>query len=174
MKYILTVVAFFLALSPVMAQTFDAVFLKANISKLKNGKAYTLLVADLMPKEKYNYKPSNEEMEFGKQLLHISENLCWLSSSYLISNINPLTKDDSKLTSKKDIITIVTKAYDYAIYALQNFDTKTLSDSAKFFAGPMNKLQIINLLQDHQTHHRAQLLVYLRLNGIKPPSYVGW
>jgi uncharacterized damage-inducible protein DinB len=38
----------------------------------------------------------------------------------------------------------------------------------------MNKLQIINLINDHQTHHRAQLLVYLRLKGVKPPEYVGW
>jgi uncharacterized damage-inducible protein DinB len=38
----------------------------------------------------------------------------------------------------------------------------------------MNKLQILNLLNDHQTHHRAQLIVYLRINGIKPPDYVGW
>ncbi len=38
----------------------------------------------------------------------------------------------------------------------------------------MNKLQINNPMQDHQTHHRAQLLNYLRLNGIKPPAYIGW
>lgn len=157
-----------------MAQTVDAVFLNANISKLKNAKEYTLQVANLMPVDKYNYKPSKEEMEFGKQLLHISANLCWLSSSYLTGNKNPLTEADSKLKFKKDIITVVTKAYDFAIDALQNFDTKAWADSVKFFAGPMNKLQIINLMQDHQTHHRAQLLVYLRLNGIKPPDYVGW
>lgn len=157
-----------------MAQTFDAVYLTANISKLKNAKAYTLQVASLMPAEKYDYNPSKEEMDFGKQLLHISENLCWLSSSYLTGNKNPLTDADGKLTSKNDIITIVTAAYDFAIDALQNFDTKSLADTVKFFAGPMNKLQIINLIQDHQTHHRAQLLVYLRLNGIKPPAYVGW
>ncbi|WP_374662973.1 DinB family protein [Parasegetibacter sp. NRK P23] len=38
----------------------------------------------------------------------------------------------------------------------------------------MSKLQIINLLSDHQTHHRGQLLVYLRLCGLTPPKYVGW
>ncbi len=157
-----------------MAQTIDEAYLKANISKLKNAKEYTLKAANSMPEGKYNYKPSKEEMEFGKQLLHISENLCWLSSSYITTNKNPLTEADSKLASKKDIITVVTNAYDFAIIALQNFDAKSLTDNVKFFAGPMNKLQIINLIQDHQTHHRAQLLVYLRLNEIKPPSYIGW
>ena len=174
MKYIFAFVTLFLTSLSIAAQTVDAVFLKANITKLKNAKAYTLQVADLMPEEKYNYKPSSEEMEFGKQLLHISENLCWLSSSYLTTNKNPITEADGKLTTKQDITIVVTKAYDFAINTLQNLNTKTLADTVKFFAGPMNKLQIIDLIQDHQTHHRAQLLVYLRLNGIKPPAYVGW
>ena len=174
MKFIITIITFFLTSSLLMAQTIDAVFLNANITKLKNAKEYTLQVANLLPAEKYNYKPSKAEMGFGKQLLHISENLCWLSSSYLTGNKNPLTEADGKLTSKKNIIAIVIKAYDFAIDALQNFDTKALADTVKFFSGSMNKLQIINLIQDHQTHHRAQLLVYLRLNGIKPPEYVGW
>lgn len=174
MKYIFVVVVLFFTLSSMMAQTVDAVFLKANITKLKNAKQYTLEVANLMPVEKYNYKPNKEEMEFGKQLLHISQNLCWLSSTYITSKKNPLTEAEGKLTSKKDISTIVAKAYDFAVDALQNFDTKALADTVKFFAGSMNKLQIINLIQDHQTHHRAQLLVYLRLNTIKPPDYVGW
>ena len=174
MKYIFIAVSFFFTFSSLIAQSVDTVFLNANITKLKNAKEYTLQVSDLMPEEKYNYKPSKEEMEFGKQLLHISENLCWLSSSYLTSNKNPLTAADGKITSKKDIVTVVKKGYDFAIDALQNFDPKTLTDTVKFFSGPMNKLQIINLIQDHQTHHRGQLLVYLRLNGIKPPDYVGW
>ncbi len=59
-----------------MAQTNDAMSLEVNILKLKNAKNYTLKVAELMHQEKYNYKPSNEEIDFGKQLLHLSENLC--------------------------------------------------------------------------------------------------
>ena len=43
-----------------------------------------------------------------------------------------------------------------------------------FFAGPKTRSQIIQLVDDHHTHHRAQLIIYLRLLGIKPPRYVGW
>ena len=155
-------------------QLTEEAFLNAHISKLKNAQAYTLKVARSMPAGKYDYKPSPEEMLFSRQLLHISETLCWLTSSYLTSNKNPLTAAEGKLTSKEEIIAVVTKAYDFAIDALQNFAPNTLTDRVQFFAGPLNKLQIINLVQDHQTHHRGQLMVYLRLNGIKPPEYVGW
>lgn len=174
MKNLFTALCILLVTSTIKAQTFDTTFLNAHITKLKNAKEYTLQVANLMPAEKYDYKPSKEEMDFGKQLIHISQNLCWLSSSYITNKENPLTAADGKLSTKNDIIGLVAKAYDFAINALQNFETNSLAEPVKFFAGPKSKLQIINLIQDHQTHHRGQILVYLRLNEIKPPAYVGW
>ena len=39
---------------------------------------------------------------------------------------------------------------------------------------PMNKKNIFQLLLDHITHHRSQLVLNLRLCGIKPPRYIGW
>ena len=89
MKNIFTTLCFLLLASSIKAQTFDSLFLKAHITKLKNAKEYTLQVANLMPAEKYDFTPSKEEMIFCFYLLHISENLCWLSSSYLTSNPNP-------------------------------------------------------------------------------------
>jgi uncharacterized damage-inducible protein DinB len=155
-------------------QKIDSFFLKAAATKLEHAKEYTLRVADLMPEESYAFKPTPDEMSFGEQLLHLSANMGWLCSSYLGNLKNPVTKADSKSQKKEDIITVLNKTYDFVLNALKHFNPVHLADTVSFFAGPMNKLQIINLLNDHQTHHRGQLLVYLRLNGIKPPDYVGW
>ena len=157
-----------------MAQSTDTLFIQAHITKLTHAKEYTLKVAELMPEEKYSYQPSKEEMSFGEQLLHIGDNLTWLSSTHLSKKEAPLKDTANKSPGKKKVIAWVIAAYDYAIESLQQFDLKELSTTVKFFAGPMSKLQIINLIQDHQTHHRGQILVYLRLNGIKPPAYTGW
>ncbi len=127
-----------------------------------------------MPSDKYDFKPVKEERSFGEQLLHLASNLGWLTSSYLANEKNPVTATDMKLTNKDSIIAVLNKSYDYAIDVMQKFSPQHLADTVKFFAGPMNKLQIITLINDHQTHHRAQVLVYLRLNGIVPPEYVGW
>ena len=51
---------------------------------------------------------------------------------------------------------------------------KDLDTIVDFFAGPMSKRQILTLLNDHYTHHRGQIIVYLRMNDIKPPRYRGW
>jgi uncharacterized damage-inducible protein DinB len=159
---------------PLRAQNIDSLFLKASIIKLEHAKKYTSKVAELMPGEKYNFKPTPDEMTFGEQLLHLSANMKWLCTSYLSSSEIPILKTSKQCQNKECIITELNETYDYAIYVLRHFNPLQLSDTVTFFAGPMNKIQIINLLNDHQTHHRAQLLVYLRLNGIKPPEYVGW
>ena len=52
-------------------------------AKWKNAKIYALKVAELMPEEQYNFKPVPDVMTFGEQLLHIAQNMNWLSSAYL-------------------------------------------------------------------------------------------
>ena len=93
-----------------------------------------------MPEHQYGFRPTKEEMSFGEQLLHICSNLGWLSSSYLSTGNNPVTKEDSKLQSKDSIGQVVVQTYDYAIAVLTRFSAANLSDNVKFFAGPMSKL----------------------------------
>jgi uncharacterized damage-inducible protein DinB len=169
--FLITIILFPILL---FAQTTDSVFMQAAIKKLKDAKEYTMKTVSLMPAEKFGFKPTKQEMSFGEQVLHLSANMGWLCSSYLGKESNPVSDTDMKLEKKESIMLVLDKAYDFALTTLEHFDTKNFSDKVDFFAGPMNKLQIINLLNDHQTHHRAQMLVYLRLNGIKPPDYVGW
>lgn len=171
LKMLLSTLLYF---NSVSAQNADALFLEAAISKLRHSNDYTLKVASLMPEENFSYRPHAGEMTFGEQLLHIAANMEWLCSSYLTSAENPVSSTDNKAVKKEVILKVLSKAYGYALSSLEGFDAKQLRDTISFFAGPMNKLQIINLLNDHQTHHRGQLIVYLRLNAIKPPDYIGW
>lgn len=145
-------------------------------TRLTNAKRYTLAVADRMPDAQYDYRPTPDEMTFRAQTVHIAQNLTWLTASYLTQTPSPLSAASLKATnqSKAEAMQMVTQAYDYAIEAIRLFDPAHLDDTVSFFAGPLTKRQIMLLMADHQTHHRAQLLVYLRLNDIKPPDYVGW
>ena len=171
---LLFVVFFLLFTNAVTAQKTDSLFLDAAITKLQNSKEYTLKVANCMPEEKYGFKPVSGEMSFGEQLLHIAANLGWLTSSYITNVKGPVTKLATPIQKKEEIMQVLNKTYDFTIGALKSFDASHLADTVSFFAGTKTKLQIINLISDHQTHHRAQLIVYLRLNGIKPPEYIGW
>jgi len=149
--------------------------LEAHASKLQGAKEYTLKVAESMPDSLFHFRPVADEMTFGEQLVHISENLYWLSSTYLSEQPNPITeKANAKNMSKTEIMAYVSKAYDYAIASINSSQPESLTKEFDWNGRKLNKIQFLNLIQDHQTHHRGQLIVYLRLNQIKPAPYRGW
>lgn len=155
----------------------DKTYLAEIQTKWANAKVYTLAVADLMPAEHYDFRPVADEMPFAEQMVHLSSNMVWLSSSYLSSEKPPFTAKEIatfSTKSKAEIRGVMEQSLDYAMNAVKNLPPDQLNESVKFFSGPMTKRQIIMLMNDHLTHHRAQSIVYLRLNSITPPKYVGW
>jgi uncharacterized damage-inducible protein DinB len=96
-----------------------------------------------------------------------------LSNTYFTEKEYKKIKDEKKY-SKAETIALVQKSFDSVYEIIKKSDPELLNSKVAFFAGPKTKLQILNLLQDHVTHHRGQLLVYLNLNHIQPPKYVGW
>lgn len=163
---------FYFVTSKSYAQQKDSLSSQLEV-KWANAKIYTLKMAELMPEEFYNFKPTPDVMSFKEQLLHISQNIQWLSTSYLLSGKKPPKNDSASLT-KAMIIQRLTDAYNMGLLAHQSLSAEQLDQAVSFFAGPMTKRQILLLLHDHQTHHVGQIIVYLRLKGIKPPAYVGW
>ena len=145
----------------------------AFIEKWQNSKTYLMDIAKAMPEDKYNFKPTEREMSFGEQLLHIKENIDWLSTSYFTNEDFDKKKDESTY-SKQEIISMLEKSFDNVSEIIKETKPESLNEKVEFFAGPKTRLQILNLLQDHVTHHRGQLIVYLNLNEITPPKYVGW
>ncbi|MBK9983978.1 MAG: DinB family protein [Saprospiraceae bacterium] len=141
--------------------------------KWKNAAEYTLEFAQAMPEDQYGYKPVPAEMSFREQLKHIAANMVWLSSSYLKgkhTSIDPTKTGDSK----KEIIELLNQAFNYAKQTVDGLQEKDLNEPVDFFAGMMSRRRILLLMTDHVTHHRGQLVVYLRLNDVVPPSYRGW
>ena len=156
----------------VKAQSVDSLPVELA-RKWVNSKNYALKLANLMPENEYDFKASPEEMSFREQLLHISDNINWLSSSYLFINGPGIRTPTSKL-SKADVLKILSDAYDRGLAAHFKITVAQMDEKITFFAGPLTRRQVLILMHDHQTHHLGQLIVYLRLKGIKPPDYTGW
>lgn len=153
------------------AQTADSLINQLG-RKWINAKEYVLHLAESMSEEHYNYKPVPEIMSFKQQLLHIADNMQWLSSDYLLAQ--RVSKPDTAHMGKAAIIKYMSQAYDMALQAHFNLTNENANDVVSFFAGSMSRRQILIIMHDHQTHHLGQLVLYLRLKGVKPPDYVGW
>ena len=99
--------------------------------------------------------------------------MVWLSETYFI-NANFIKSEKPTLKTKEEIIKELENAFNKVSEIIKKVALKDLTTKVDFFAGPKSKLQILNLLQDHVTHHRGQIIVYLNLNEIKPPKFSGW
>ena len=129
-----------------------------------------------MPEDKYDFKASPESLSFAENLMHIGYAIDWHSQSLLGGRESRVWKTDTVFKvankSKKDMITTIDKTFDEAISLIKAFDTKQLDDELDYFGLNRSKRQIFMLLADHITHHRGQMLVYMRLNELTPPRYV--
>jgi len=139
------------------------------LSKWDGAIEFTIQVVELIPEEKFDFAATPETQSFETELTHMINNMIWLSTSYL-------TEADFKkreVSSKMEYIKYVQEVGAFVKEAIKTASPNH-DEEVNFFAGPMSKRKVILLIFDHLTHHRAQLMVNLRLNGIKPPKYVGW
>ncbi len=164
----------FCFLTSITSFSQKSAYLNELSTKWKNGTEYTQKVMDLMPQKEYGFIPSKDEMSFEEQLMHISKNICWLSSKLLNGGIAPHTDFGIAGKSRKEVIKIINDCLAFGQNTIDNFDESKLDELVEFNTGQKTKRQILNLIHDHHTHHRGQLLVYLRLKGKTPPVYIGW
>ena len=145
----------------------------AFLEKWENSKIYLIAIAEGMPEGHYNFKPTERQMSFKEQLVHIKGNMDWLSTAYF-TDIEYKKEKKELPQTKNETILALENAFDAVIKIVKNTPDEELKEIVDFFAGPKSNLQILNLLQDHVTQHRGQLIVYLNLNEIEPPKYSGW
>ncbi|MCL6273723.1 DinB family protein [Muricauda sp. 2012CJ35-5] len=158
----------------VTAQQID--FITEYLDRFENSREYLLKVARLMPEDKYDYKASNESLTFAENLMHIGYAMDWHTQSLLGERASRDWNTDKRYKvankSKEEIIRTINKTFQESIAFIKQFNTDTFKVELDYFGLTRTKRQIFLLLADHITHHRGQLLVYLRLNDITPPRYV--
>ena len=147
------------------------------LSKWDHAHAYTRAFAEAMPDNLYDFRPTDEEMSFAHQLEHMVRNMTWLANSYFGADPFPVElprEGSNPPRSKEELLALLDQAFAYVRQAVADTPPEAWDEQVDFFAGPMSRRKVSWLLFDHLTHHRGQLVVYLRLNGITPPRYVGW
>jgi DinB superfamily len=125
--------------------------------------------ADAMPAEKYGFKPSPEMNAFGHLVMHIAQ-----SNNGLCSKISGMAAPDVKIadTDPKDKLVAALKAsFDYCATALEKVDDSKLGDQMMLFGNrPFSRAGVLIILSDDWYDHYGAEAVYLRLNGILPPT----
>jgi uncharacterized damage-inducible protein DinB len=143
------------------------------VKEWERAKAYTQEYLEAMPADKYDLKPTPEMRSFAQQMLHFTDaNYGFIAAA--TGAKSPVEMGESEKatdTSKENVTKLVLAGYDFAIANIKTMTAAQLAETVKLFGRfEMTKGTAINKAFEHQTHHRGQTTVYIRLAGVKPPQ----
>lgn len=145
----------------------------ATIKEWERARLYTKEYLDAMPEAGYALKPTPEMRSFAQQMLHLTDgNYGFASAASGIKS--PIGQGESEKTtdiSKENVTKLVLAGYDFVISSIKTLTTDQLAENTKLFGRfEMTKGMALAKCFEHQTHHRGQTTVYIRLAGAKPPQ----
>ncbi|HZI53525.1 MAG TPA: DinB family protein [Chitinophagaceae bacterium] len=173
----------------VKAQNLPDDLLKQQLmNDWERAKAYTLEYLDAMPADKYSFRALDSLRSFAQQMLHLAQANAGMaffgtgSQDTRIQNMflkPPSVFEKLPLIQNKDsVVYYVNTSYDFMINAIKSTDFAKLNEvvTQDLPGGKRSASRLGWLLKafEHQTHHRGQCTVYLRLSGIRPPAEKLW
>ncbi len=156
-----------LAVSSAQAQTTEEL-----VKEWERARAYTKEYLEAMPEAGYALKPTSEMRSFAEQMLHLTDtDYRFISAA---TGEEPAVKDLEKTTtdkSKANVTKLTLDGYDFVINSIKKLPTPDLQTQIKLFGRfDLSKLTAIQKAFEHQTHHRGQTTVYIRLAKATPPA----
>jgi len=130
----------------------------------------TVAAVESMPSDKFNYKPTADQMPFGHLVAHMVE------ANYLLcsgATAVPAPKvDEAKESDGKDKLVAALKAsFDFCGTALDKMDDSKLSEMIPGMGGQqMSRARFALGIASNWADHYAEASMYLRLNGLLPPT----
>jgi hypothetical protein len=139
-------------------------------SMLPRTRTNTLGAIDAMPADKFNYKPTPEQMSFAHLVVHMigfNNSICAKAADVPA----PKAEEVKETDSKEKLLVAATASFDFCNEALSKMDDAKLGDSIELFGGHQGPRAMAALiLASGWADHYSTAAMYLRLNGILPPS----
>ena len=125
--------------------------------------------AEKMSSENYDFKPTADVRSFGAIVAHTAD-AQYAFCSAVLGEKNPAPGVEKKMKSKADLVTAVKAAFDYCDKAYASVTEANAGEKVKFFGSDRTKLSILSFNTMHLFEHYGNLVTYMRLKGVVPPS----
>jgi uncharacterized damage-inducible protein DinB len=143
----------------------------SDFNKIAFGqvKSWLLKSAEKMPEENYGFRPTDEVRSFGQIIGHVAD-AQYLFCSAALGEKNPAPNVEKTKTSKADLIAALQDAGAYCDRAFNTMTDAAGVEMTKLGTMPMPKLSVLSVTIAHLSEHYGNLVTYLRLKHIVPPS----
>jgi DinB superfamily len=129
-----------------------------------------LASAEEMPADKYGFKPTAAQMSFGNVIAHLAE-----GNDYLCSKVggvdSPKRSEVTEAAPKEKLVARLRETFQFCHSVLAKVNDSKLSGKVPFFGNSeVSRAEAMFALAEDWAGHYSQLAVYLRLNGLLPPT----
>ena len=170
MKIRMSVATIAIALAPTFLAAQDgapvAKALRAMTTRM--GKELTA-AAEAIPEDKYGYKPTPAQMSVGQIMGHLAGGNDALCS--VISGAKAPTREKLAATANKAaLVARLKETFAFCDTALASLDDSKLSEQLTVFGEKMSRADLVLETAGDWADHYSQLAIYMRLNGLVPPT----
>jgi uncharacterized damage-inducible protein DinB len=165
-----------LSAAPALAQTQPATgdpLTGALKRQFENVSRNVREAAEKMPEDKFTYQATKDVRTFGGFVGHVA-NAHYMLCSRAKGEDNPNKEDFEKVTGKAALVKAITAANDYCASVFSGANDKWMLETITQ-GQPPNQMQVprgavLAGNTSHSNEHYGNLVTYMRLNGLVPPS----
>jgi uncharacterized damage-inducible protein DinB len=128
-----------------------------------------IAAAEKMPEQNYSFKPTPEVRSFGQLVGHVAD-AQYLFCSMATGEADPDKNIEKTKTSKADLVTALKDAVAYCNKAYAGMTDAQGSQTVKMFNHDVARLTVLSVNTAHTDEHYGNMVTYLRIKGIIPPS----
>ena len=130
----------------------------------------TVAAIEEMPADKFGFKPTPDQMSFGHLAAHIVE-----ANYFFCAKVGdvaaPKVEEVKEADSKEKLVAAAKASFDFCGTALAKAEDAKLGDTIEDFAHkPRPRAWAALALASSWADHYGAAAMYLRLNGLLPPS----
>jgi uncharacterized damage-inducible protein DinB len=125
--------------------------------------------AQKMPEENYSFKPTPEVRSFGQLVGHVAD-ASYMFCSQASGEANPAKNIEKTKTSKADLVAALKDGVAYCNKAFESMTDAKGTEMVKLFNFNLAKLTLLSLNTAHTDEHYGNMVTYLRIKGIVPPT----
>lgn len=132
-------------------------------------KAVMLASAMRMPEDRYGYRPTDSVRTYAQILAHVAD-AQYMFCAAALGERNPSPRVEQTKRTKADIITALKDAGAYCDRVFVGMTDVSGAELTTYGGAPAPRLGIMTASYTHAGLHCGNLVTYLRMNGIVPPS----
>ncbi|HYE86879.1 MAG TPA: DinB family protein [Vicinamibacterales bacterium] len=130
---------------------------------------FVIRSADKVPEDLYSFKATPDVRSMGQLFGHIADALFGMCAT-AGGGKPPRTDIEKSVTAKAQLVAALKEGVAYCNTVLDSMTDQKGAEAVPFYFGPTPRLSVLYFATTHTYEHYGNLVTYMRLKNIVPPS----